>query len=829
MATTQTTAAGGKTVRAKKGSASKLSLASTQSANWTTFSANSSFADIPLEDGDSIASTAMRLTAKGKKAAATRGKNTRAKKNEPVELSSFMEPEDDSFDVKVLEKPTRATRGRKRSSAEMNADDHKNERQCSVDTVTEAPPAKRRTRTRSSLAQPQNLPPTASAVAPRDVVMTDADDAAPVGAAKRGGKGKRTRNSNAKPRGRKISAASTASIASVRMEIDVPDDDEIDRALEADLDRPLTDDEADDVEIEEVPKKRRLTRTRATSTKVVASTAPVRRAARASKMADEEDIEMGDAAADVMESKTQPEPETSKPKATATRGRQTRKASAKQKPEPRSKPSTAEETRSDVQASTLEEGKMQERADERSLLDSSITLDITSPPPITRPKRATNRKPSRQMAKRSTRASAMSTADSHALSSPQTNHLALDADSNPGYESADSMASQATVRRGGTRQRGSSITGKKGKGVKNGVMGSRHIEDIVQGRIEAASGPKEDKVMEEGRPKRGKKGDTNVNERKAEDPQIDVDKADASIEATAPAAARPLPDIPTVKAAKNGGARKETAQPTTKPLPDVPTIGAAKRKDARKETVAKKANSASPDEAEQAEAAAVALARDGPRLAPAAPAEPLQSKAVRGGKSTASAKGKVTTTITTTTTSPSSPRTTTTLPVEGEQQEQQGQREELQQLTPDPSNASDAENQPPSSQPPTSTSFRSHTTRIPLAASTPSKRNVTTSLQTSFPWTAADLETVFLPSPSPVREGGEHEDIDKENRRIRTPLDMMKGLTSPEKRMTVEEWIGFNAKREEERLRAECERRVGVFERIGNLAMRSLEEIEVVE
>jgi hypothetical protein len=808
--------AGGKTTRAKKGRASKLSLASTQSANWTTFSANSSFADVPVEEGDSIMSTAMRLATKGKKATTTRGKNTRAKRNEPTELSSFVEPEDDSFDVKVLEKPTRATRGKKRSSAEMDADGHKGERQGSMDTVTEAPPAKRRTRTRSSLAQTQNFPLTAPAVAPQDVVMTGADDATHA-AAKRGGKGKRTRNSNAKPRGRKVSAASTASMASMRMEVDVPDDDELDRALEADLDRPLTDDEADDIETEEVPKKRRLTRSRHPSAKVVASVAPVGRATRASKMVNE-DIEMGEAAAGVMASETQPEP---LPKPTAPKGKQTRKTSAKQKPEPRSKPNPAEETRLGGQAGTLEESKMQERADERLLLDSSVIGDVTSPPPITRPKRVTNRKPSRQMVKRSTRASVMSTTDNHTLPSPKTDRLDLDADSNPGYESADSMASQATVRKGGARQRGT--TGKKGKGVKNGEMDSRHIEDIVQGYIETASELKKDEVVEEVRPKRGKKGDTNVSTRKAEDPQVDVDMVDASMEATA-RAAKPLPDIPTVKAANGRGARKGAAQ-TAKPLPDVPAVEASKGKVAHKETVVEKVNSTSPDKVEQVEATAMAPARDGTTLASAAvPAEPPRPKAAKGKTST-SAKAKAT---------PSSPRTMATPPIEGNQRGQQGQREERQQVTPDPSNASDAENQPPSSQPPASTPFGSHTTRIPLAASTPvrsspSKHNGIASLQTSFPWSTVDLETVFLPSPTSTRPGGDHEDADKENRGIRMPLDVMKGLTSPEKKMTVGEWIEFNAKKEEERLRTECERLVGIFEIKGNLAMRALEGIEVVE
>jgi hypothetical protein len=54
-------------------------------------------------------------------------------------------------------------------------------------------------------------------------------------------------------------------------------------------------------------------------------------------------------------------------------------------------------------------------------------------------------------------------------------------------------------------------------------------------------------------------------------------------------------------------------------------------------------------------------------------------------------------------------------------------------------------------------------------------------------------------------------------------------LTSPEKRMSVEEWIHYNAEMAEEKLRNECERMVGTFEREGTRAMRALEGIECID
>ena len=54
-------------------------------------------------------------------------------------------------------------------------------------------------------------------------------------------------------------------------------------------------------------------------------------------------------------------------------------------------------------------------------------------------------------------------------------------------------------------------------------------------------------------------------------------------------------------------------------------------------------------------------------------------------------------------------------------------------------------------------------------------------------------------------------------------------LTSPEKKMTVEEWILYNANLAEEKLRNECEGMVGLFEQQGGRAMRALEGVECVE
>lgn len=152
------------------------------------------------------------------------------------------------------------------------------------------------------------------------------------------------------------------------------------------------------------------------------------------------------------------------------------------------------------------------------------------------------------------------------------------------------------------------------------------------------------------------------------------------------------------------------------------------------------------------------------------------------------------------------------------------------EMTPaDSPQSSDAENHPPSSKPSavTKKTVTPHSSkRMPLAETTPSmspsKRNIIAGLQTLHPWSSVDLDTVFMKSP-----GGENVLM---NTKTLFGEDLKTGvLTSPEKKMTVEEWIHYNAEQAEERLRNECERMVGSFEQQGTRAMAALEGIECLE
>ncbi|CAG8893544.1 unnamed protein product [Penicillium egyptiacum] len=141
--------------------------------------------------------------------------------------------------------------------------------------------------------------------------------------------------------------------------------------------------------------------------------------------------------------------------------------------------------------------------------------------------------------------------------------------------------------------------------------------------------------------------------------------------------------------------------------------------------------------------------------------------------------------------------------------------------------SSDAENRPPSSRPsasrpPVHSTPKHPEFRAPLAVSTPSpsKRNANGGFGPSgHPWTPVDIDEVLFGEAS-----------DKENADLSGLFKGVKaGLTSPEKKMTVQEWITWNARNGEERLKRECERLVGQFEKEGGRAMQRLEAIECID
>lgn len=138
--------------------------------------------------------------------------------------------------------------------------------------------------------------------------------------------------------------------------------------------------------------------------------------------------------------------------------------------------------------------------------------------------------------------------------------------------------------------------------------------------------------------------------------------------------------------------------------------------------------------------------------------------------------------------------------------------------------SSNAENRPPSPKQLTPTPKRH--SLVPVITTperpptSPSKRKILGALQSTTPWTAMDLDSIF--SPTKMNDY-EKEDGDGIERLLHNGSE----LTSPEKRMTVEEWIYHNASLAEQRLKRECEEMVSVFERQGARAMEALEGLVV--
>jgi hypothetical protein len=639
---------------------------------------------------------------KAKKVTASKGRKTKAKKDEAVEVVAAPEPEDDDFEVKVDIAP-KPTRGRKRKTDETI--------DLSASVAESQQPAKRRaTRNRASTTVEES-----TITNPDETVQSVTVEDAPKPKARKRGRSSVARST------RKMSAVPVPSVQEL-----IPNDEDIDAALEADLERPLTDDEAPPVP----PKKGNR------SSKIT-------KAGHA--MFGTEPMDIDEAA---IESELQAMEAESKPlpKATGAKGKQPRKVSAKQQAAARKAAEAEAEAEAEAQRLAEEEASQQIVAE----LEHSLSIHHS---PIVQPKkkRASSRQPSRQLPGRRTRGSVMSVNESAIETSDEFQDAFDDQKDDSGNETDASMASQSTVVRGASTRRGSMM--KKGKGGKKAV--SRNIEEIV--RKQKDNAPKDDEppiaVVEPPQPM-----------------QIDKSMAQEeafytpALEASAPVIEEPIKATKANAAPKGRGRGRPTK---AAPAPRIEEV-----------LIEPKPVQEEPEEA---------------------PAQPQRTTGKGKGKGKAAAPR-----------SPTPPAKETT-PAESPQ-------------------SSDAENHPPSSKPTASAKkpFTPHaaTTRIPLAASTPvmspSKRNVIAGLQSTHQWTAVDLDAALLKSPSDENAGmgifGEAVQKAKSG-----------DLNSPEKKMTVEEWIHYIAGMAEEKLRNECERMVSTFEREGGRAMRALEGVECGE
>ena len=262
------------TQKPKKSRNSKASRMSAQSV-LSVASEISSFVENDLHD-ENIGPVVevVKPTRGGKKG--SKGKKTKAQmlapnQDETQVGSSFVEPEDDDFEIKVAQPVASTTKSKKRNSEEITQ---------TTDTSRRGAPKRRRTTARGSVASVSDVLERPQDSEAMDVEMLDAEvkSISSKPNSKKPKKGGKKRGSSSV---RKASSKSTASEASLRAGL--PNDEDIDAALAEDLDRPLTDDgEDEDLEALKPPKGRRLTRNKSEKTAAEASTAPTRRTTRTS-------------------------------------------------------------------------------------------------------------------------------------------------------------------------------------------------------------------------------------------------------------------------------------------------------------------------------------------------------------------------------------------------------------------------------------------------------------------------------------------------------------------------------------------------------------------
>ena len=717
--------------RSTKGRASKASRMSTQS-NFTTISEGVSVADTDTQHDDST----MSLGEPAKSAKSGKGGKKGAKAKRPASkskriackvvdestpvASSLLEPEDDNFEVKVANTLKQGQGKKKRKSEDMSGanDVSKHAVAHSQENESHDHPRKRRaTRTRGSIAQSHDAPDSPPHEEyEHNAQRTDAEDLpppAPPHGRKKGKGGNKRGSSNV----RKASTASTASKAPLRAAI--PPDEEIDAALKAELDRPLTDEEGD-IEPPAVskPQGRRLTRTKPGSKKVKASVAPTR-TTRASTIT-VDDLTMQDIYPSLPETANDiqvlPTPDKNEHAALVHDA-------------PTELPLLGhQEKERECERSEQENGHGKEAGSAKSEDRTAAADDkMDEETPMTEPPQPGSRQASRQLPARKSRVSDISRSFEamDVASDPNSSTLQTQTgQDDSGHETDASIVQKPRTKRGSRK-----APAKKVKRGKKAALTNRKIEDIVQPPVDDAT-PEEP--------------GTHSNS---------VHNHTGSVEPVPVEVKEPSKEWKPSKAiGKSGKTKMDTPEPK----------------------VSAREGSVAPLVDQQNTLAEVEMPR------------PLGE--------TLSAR--------------STPR-------------------------PAPSRqSSDAENQPPTScvsRPDPSSSmqspFKSQSIRVPLAATTPSSsptRNNISKLQTTFPWTAVELEQIFEMTPT----------ADKEN--LPSALEeagerVKEILTSPEKKLTVEQWIQFNAQRGEERLRNDCERLVGKFEDQGVRALRVLEGIVCVE
>ncbi|KAF4844390.1 Protein bir1 [Colletotrichum siamense] len=674
--------------------------------------------DAPAEVDDSVLTTASMPGKKGsraKKATTTaKGRKTKAKKDEPVEVveSEPMESEEPA------PPPPKPARGRKRTSDEADE---------SAMTVSEAPaPKKRAPRGRKAAAD-------SSVIDQSQQDISIADAPAPAKAPK----GRKTARASGTKGTRKASGQSlksTASTASLRAAPGAfpEEDDEIQRQLEADLERPLTDDE------------------------------------------------------DIMQDSDSERQKVPAPKP------KTKKAHVPQ--DEAASPERADSHMFDAEPYVADEAAVDE---ELKQLEAEMTID--EPEVLEVPKKgrkaAGPRKVSKQTKAQKAKAAPVPVEEDELSMAVEPEAPAGPAQPEEPVDPEEDEISTATVITTTTknaRMSTSSRTSTGSTGRKRGRPSKKSLE--LRASLEASKTEEVDMVepeMAEPEAEPEPVAEPEVEHEEVIEPEPEVE-SEPEVEPEAEIEAEEVPEQHEEEADEvdEVSARQSFASARQTPAPAEPQEDEAEDED--EPQVEREEEEQEEEEEEEPESEA-------PEPTPQPKQQPKKKSIPPASSSPVVA-------------APSTRRSLQQQTAAPRISPAQSARQPAVSPSPSPQ-SSDAENQPPSSRSATAKKrVMQAPSSTPARPNSPTKRKVLASLQSTTPWNPVDIDLIF----------GSPEKSDKRNAVDRLLHKGME-LTSPEKRMTVEEWIHFNANQAEERLRQECEAMVSKFENEGTKAMNVLE------
>ncbi|KAF4970785.1 hypothetical protein FSARC_2255 [Fusarium sarcochroum] len=703
-----------KSSRAKAGRASKASRLSVQSVA-TIASEAPSINESTTAPEDSVLTTSSTAQggkkAKGRKAT-TKGKKTKTKKETPV----------DDVEASIEEEaPPKPSRGKKRDSTAVE--------DISLATSETPPVKKRATRTRGS-------------VAANDSILEHDEDAdvAEAPAPKKGGKKKTTRKAPAKSTRNVSTASVTSEVATTSYEAtpgSFPDDDEIERQLEADLERQLTEDEEISLDSDsERAKAKKGKGAKASQAK------PEIEHSRDYDMLNPEPVEPDEEEVDDELKALQAEMEFDEPE---PEYEPQPEPEAEPEPEPESEPQELQIPKKGRKAGTRKASK-QTKAKKAKAQPEPVEEDNPELEEAPQPEEL----------------------DEEVAQPEVQTHVDEQA-----HE--DSLASTDTVVKKSAASRSSA--GKRGRGRPSRASIASHtsadelelVEAPAETPVEAPEAPPTKRAR--GRPSKASLAS-----------RASIGAEESQLGDAPPKRGRGRPSKKSLEARKSmeAAASQEATQPFTQPI-----------EERMQEDVEVYASEEPKDEQPAPRVVSFESAHPSPAAQPVASSPPPSAAHLANPPST---PGRII--------SPApSARQAAISPSQSPQ-------------------SSDAENQPPSSKPTASANPK----RVALAPvvstptrGSPSKRNVIAGLRSSTPWAELDLDVVF---------GSPRTNSDKENG-VDRYLKQGQTLTSPEKQMTVQEWIYHNASEAEKKLKHECESIVNRFESEGTKAMRVLEGLVV--